>query len=263
MRLAVLSDIHGNLTAFEAVLADLEAQGGADITWLLGDFAAFGPRPSECVQRVKAMVDAVKDDEKKKHTIRVIRGNTDRWVVYGQRPKWPAAKDAEALPAFRASLHDMTQRLEWCLDQLSFDDYDFLHKMGGEVDLSVEGYGWVIGYHAVPGDDDSPALMPDSSDEEAADAMLDREGRLGIGGHTHRQMDRTIGAWRVINVGSIGFPFDNHPGKAQYGIFTFENGDVQVDLRNIDYDFESVIADSQARANPATEWLAKTLRGSS
>ena len=65
MRLAVLSDIHGNLTAFEAALADLEAQGGADITWFLGDLAAFGPRPAECVQRVKAMVDAVKDDEQK------------------------------------------------------------------------------------------------------------------------------------------------------------------------------------------------------
>jgi predicted phosphodiesterase len=259
MRLAVLSDIHGNLTAFEAVLADLEAQGGADITWFLGDHAAFGPRPSECVQRVKAMVDAVKDDEKKKHTVRVIRGNTDRYVIYGQRPKWPAAKDAEALPALRASLQGMSRRLEWCLDQLSFEEYDFLHKMGGEIDLNAEGYGWVIGYHAVPGDDDSAALLPTSSDEEAADAMLDREGRLGIGGHTHRQMDRTVGAWRLINVGSIGFPFDN-PGKAQYGIFTFENGDVQIDLRNLDYDFESVIADSQAQGNPATEWVTKTLR---
>jgi len=63
MRLAVLSDIHGNLTAFEAVLADLEAQGGADITWFLGDFVAFGPRPSECVQRLRAIADAVKDDD--------------------------------------------------------------------------------------------------------------------------------------------------------------------------------------------------------
>ncbi len=262
MRLALLSDIHGNLAAFEAVLADLEAQGGADNIWFLGDHAAFGPRPAECVQRVKAMIDAVKDDEAKKHTVRAIRGNTDRWLVYGQRPKATAAKDAEALPALHDSLRDMSRRLEWCLDQLSFDEYDFLHKLSGEVDTNVEGYGWVIGYHAVPGDDESTALLPDSSDEEAADALLDREGRLGVGGHTHRQMDRIVNAWRVINVGSIGFPFDN-PGKAQYGIFTFENGDVQVDLRNIDYDFESVIADSEARGNPATEWLTKTLRGSS
>ncbi|MEO8393640.1 MAG: metallophosphoesterase family protein [Chloroflexota bacterium] len=263
MRLALLSDIHGNLAAFEAVLADLEAQGGADNTWFLGDHAAFGPRPAECVQRVKAMIDAVKDDEAKKHTVRAIRGNTDRWLVYGQRPKWPAAKDAEALPALRDSLRDMSRRLEWCLDQLSFDEYDFLHKLGGEIDTNVESYGWVIGYHGSPGDDESVALLPDSSDEEAADALLDREGRLGVGGHTHRQMDRTVGSWRVINVGSVGFPFDNNAGKAQYGIFTFENGDVQVDLRNIDYDFESVIADSEARGNPATEWLTKTLRGSS
>jgi predicted phosphodiesterase len=263
MRLAVLSDIHGNLAAFEAVLADLEAQGGADTTWFLGDYAAFGPRPAECVQRIKAMVDAVKDDEQKKHTVRAIRGNTDRYLIYGQRPKMTAAKDAEGYEPLRAYIRDMDARLEWCLDQLSFDDYDFLHKLGGEIDLNVEGYGWVIGYHGIPGDDESAALMPDSNPEEAADAMLDREGRLGIGGHTHRQMDRQIGSWRLINVGSIGFPFDDHPGKAQYGIFTFENGELTVDLRNVSYDFEAVIADSEALGNPATAWLAKTLRGSS
>lgn len=263
MRLAVLSDIHGNLTAFEAVLADLEAQGGADHTWFLGDLAAFGPRPAECVQRVKAIVETVKDDEQKKHTIRVIRGNTDRYLIYGQRPKSVAAKDTETYEKLRRDLHEFDARIGWCLDQLSFDDYDFLHKLGSEIDLFVENYGWVIAYHGVPGDDESMALTPDSSDEEAADALLDREGRLAIGGHTHRQMNRSIGLWQVINVGSIGFPFDN-PGKAQYAIFTFdENGEIQVDLRAIDYDFESVIADSQARSNPSTDWLTRTLRRSS
>ncbi len=261
MRLAVISDIHGNLTAFDAVLADLDAQGGADATWFLGDFAAFGPRPSECVQRVKAMVDAVKDDEAKKNSIRVIRGNTDRYLIYGSRPRFTAAANTEDFDILRAELHEFDERLRWGLAQISFDDYDFLHKLPGECDLVVEGYGTVIGYHGVPGDDESMALTPDSSDEQAADALLDREGILAIGGHIHRQMDRRVGNWRVINVGSVGISFDN-PGKAQYGIFSFENGGVTVDLRALDYDVESVIADSQARDNPTTLWLAGKLRGS-
>ena len=262
MRLAVLSDIHGNLTAFEAVLADLEAQGGADHTWFLGDLAAFGPRPAECVQRVKAIVESVKDDEQKKHTIRAIRGNTDRYLIYGQRPKAAAAKDAEAYEKLRHDLKEFDARIGWCLDQLSFEDYDFLHKLGSEIDLFVENYGWLTAYHGVPGDDESMALTPDSSDEEAADALLDREGRLAIGGHTHRQMNRMIGLWQVINVGSIGFPFDK-PGKAEYAVFTFDDmGNAQLDLRAIDYDFESVIADSQARGNPSSAWVAGKLRGS-
>lgn len=262
MRLAVFSDIHGNLTAFEAALADLQAQGGADVTWFLGDLAAFGPRPAECIRRVKALVDAVKDDEQKKHTLRVIHGNTDRHLVYGSRPTAAKpAKDADEFANMRRFWRDIGDRLNWCADQLAFEDYEFLAKLPGETDLKADGYGYVIGYHGIPGDDEGMALTPTSSDEEAADALLDREGRLGIGGHIHVQMDRMVGGWRVVNVGSVGVPFDANTGKAEYGIFTFETGDVQVDLRAVAYDAESVIADSEARGNPATDWLARMLRG--
>ncbi len=270
MRLAVLSDIHGNLSGLEAALADLKAQGGADVTWFLGDLAAFGPRPSECVQRVKGLVDSVKEDEAKKDSIRVIRGNTERYLVHGLRPKFPAAKDAEGWEKLRDDLRDFNERVLWCQAQLSFEDDEFLSKLPTECELSVDGYGTVHGYHGIPGDDEGNALLRDSSDELAADALLGREGRLGIGGHTHIQMDRTlsVGGWRAVNVGSVGVPFDEHVGTAEYGIFTFAdgssaNGDVQVDLRAVPYDVEAVIADSQARGNPATEWLAGKLRGGS
>ncbi len=260
MRLAVLSDIHGNLTALDAVLADLEALGGADHTWFLGDFALFGPRPAECVQRVSALVEAVKDDEEKRHTVRVIHGNTDRYLVYGLHPKFPAAKSAEEFDPFRANLREFGARVDWCLDQLGFEEYDFLHKLRGECDLHIEDYSYVIGYHGIPGDDEANAITPDASDEAVADALLDREGRMGIGGHIHVQMDRMVRGWRVINVGSIGISFDQ-PGKAEYGVFTFEGDDVTVDLRAVPYDVDAVIADSRMRGNPATDWLASKLRG--
>lgn len=262
MRLAVLSDIHGNLTALETALADLEAQGGADVTWFLGDYAAFGPRPAECVQRVKALVDAVKDDEQKRHSIRVISGNTDRHLVYGTRPvAAKPAEDAEAFGKLRRFFRDMGDRLNWCTDQIGFEEYEFLAKLPGETDLKVDGYGYVIGYHGTPGDDEGTAITPTSTDEEAADALLVREGRLGIGGHIHVQMDRMVRGWRAVNVGSVGVPFDDNAGKAEYGIFTFEDGDAQVDLRAIPYDIEAVIADSAVLGNPATDWLAGKLRG--
>ncbi len=262
MRLAVLSDIHGNLTALEAALADLEAQGGADTTWFLGDLAAFGPRPAECVQRVKGLVDAVKDDEQKKHTIQVIHGNTDRNLVTGSRPVMATlAKDADEFAKLRSYMLALSERFAWCMNRIGFEEYEFLTKLPGECALDAEGYGYVIGYHGIPGDDDMASITPDSSEEEIADALLDREGRMGIGAHIHVQMDREVRGWRVINVGSIGVPFDANVGKAEYGIFTFENGDVQVDLRAISYDVEAVIADSRALGNPATDWLASKLRG--
>lgn len=255
MRLAVLSDIHGNLTALEAVLADLESLGGADLTWCLGDLAAFGPRPAECIRRIKALAEA---DEGKR--CKVIGGNTDRYLVTGERMAVnPPIKDADALPKVVQELRTLHGALLWGMEQLSYDDYDFLRKINGhELSREVEGYGHVIGYHAVPGDDEA-FLTPETSDEEARDLLLDREGFLAIGGHIHRQFDRDLGNWRVVNVGSVGMPFDVK-GQASWALFTFEGSSVQLDLRRVPFDVEAVIADYRAVGFPSVEWVAGRLR---
>ncbi len=253
LRLAVLSDVHGNLVALETVLADLEAQGGADLTWYLGDFVA-GPRPVECIQRIKTLSEA---NEGK--TFKVIGGNIDRDVVTGSRFSMPAAKDADEMRGRSEAWQSRDTMLNWSLSQLGWEEYEFLSKVvGRELWKEIDGYGTVIGYHAVPGDD-LAMLKPDTPDEEAVDYVLDREGRLGIGGHTHLQMDRTIGRWRLINVGSIGMSFDK-PGFAQYGIFTFQNGEVEVDLRSIPYDVDALIADLYAVNHPVPQWIESRVR---
>jgi predicted phosphodiesterase len=254
MRLAVIADIHGNLAALEAVLADLEALGGADLTWCLGDLAALGPRPAECVRRIKTLAEA---NEGK--TFQVIGGNTERYLVNGQRPRWPSAKDADKLVELVSTWQTFNTALLWNVAQLTFEDYEFLSKTRGkELGHDVEGYGHVIGYHAVPGDDEA-FLTPETSDEEARDFLLDREGRLAIGGHIHRQFDRDLGNWRVVNVGSVGMAFDL-PGQAGWGLFTFENGEVTVDLRRVPYDVEAVLEDCKTLGFPGTDWLAARLR---
>jgi predicted phosphodiesterase len=253
LRLAVLSDVHGNLIALETVLADLEAQGGADLTWYLGDFVA-GPRPVECIQRIKALAEA---DEGK--TFKVIGGNIDRDVITGSRFSLPVAKDADELRGRFDAWQQRDAVLNWSLSQLGWEEYEFLAKVvGHELWKEIDGYGAVIGYHAVPGDD-LAMLMPDTPDEEAVDYVLDREGRLGIGGHTHIQMNRTIGRWQLVNVGSIGLSVDR-PSYAQYGIFTFENGQVNVDLRSIPYDVDALIADLYAVNHPVPQWIETRVR---
>jgi predicted phosphodiesterase len=254
MRLAVLSDVHGNLVALETALADLEAQGGADLTWFLGDFV-FGPRPLECILRIKALSEA---DEGK--TFKVIGGNVDRDLVTGSFWPSPPAKDAEELRHLIEAWRLTHSLLDWSLNQLGWDEYEFLAKtLGQELSQEVDGYGTVIGYHAVPGDD-LALLRPDTPDEQAADYMLDQEGRLGIGGHTHIQMNRTVGHWQLVNVGSVGLSKDR-PGYAQYGLFNFKNGQVDVDLRNIPYDIDAVIADAYSVGHPAPQWIEQRLRG--
>ncbi|MFN8530680.1 MAG: hypothetical protein U0670_18905 [Anaerolineae bacterium] len=94
--------------------------------------------------------------------------------------------------------------------------------------------------------------------------LMDREGRLGIGGHIHVQMDRLLPAgWRAINIGSVGMSFDQ-PGYAQYGVFTFENGDVNVDLRAIPYDLDAAIEDLRQVGFPTSNgWRIGTATGRS
>lgn len=254
MRLAVLSDIHGNLAALEATLNDLEAVGGADLTWCLGDIALFGSRPSECIQRIKALAEA---NEGK--TFKVIGGNADRYLINGERPRWPSAKDEDGFKKQIGEWRAFNAGLLWCLEQMRFEDYEFLKKIRGhELGQDVEGFGHVIGYHAVPGNDETN-LTPETSDEEARDLLLDREGRMGIGGHIHRQYDRDLGNWRIINPGSIGMPVDVR-GQAGWALLTFENGQVQVDLRRVPFDVEAVIEDLKAVGHPAVEWVATRLR---
>lgn len=260
MRLAVFSDIHGNLTAFEAALADYEALGRADHIWVLGDLAAFGSRPAESIRRVKALVDAAEANEATKGTVRALSGNTDRYLVTGDRPHNKPAENAEAFRSLVRGLRPRHEAMLWSTEQLTFEDYEYLSKLAGECDLRADGYGYVIGYHGTPGSDEG-FLTPETDDEEAADMLLDREGRLGIGGHIHRQMDRQLDrvGWRVINVGSVGMSFDM-PGKAQWGLFTFENGEVTIDLRAVPYDVDAAIADLHAVGYPHAEWAAKRLR---
>lgn len=245
MRLAVLSDIHGNLIALEAVLADLEAAGAVDLIWCPGDLAAFGPRPAECVARIRALVE-----EHGEENVKVIGGNTDRYLVTGERPRIPPAKDDDGFQKRLQLFKGRDTVFNWNLAQLSYDDYAFLAKINGrEMQTTVPGYGRVIGCHAVPGDDEPTSLRPDSPDEEARDALLDREGRLAIVGHTHLKMDRDLGHWRVINPGSVGMSF-SEPGKAEWALLTFDDGELTVDQRAIPYSIDDVIADAEAAGYP-------------
>ncbi len=254
MKLAVISDIHGHLVALEAALKDLESTGDVDVIWILGDLAAMGPRPAECIQRVRDLIEAHGKDK-----VKVIGGNTDRYIVTGERFKTSGVADETAFKQLPASRRAFDAGLHWCLECITWEDYEFLKGiLGREAYLNVPGYGPVIGYHAIPGDDEA-FLKPETPDEEAADALLDREGTLGIGGHTHIQMDRFVPGWRMVNVGSVGLSADM-PGKAQWGLFTFEDGAVTVELRAAAYNVQAAIDDMTAVSFPAADNIAQRLQ---
>lgn len=254
MKLAVFSDVHGNLTALETVKADIEAHH-PDMIWCLGDLASHGTRPSECIQHIKTWREAFGTER-----FVIIAGNTDRYLVTGERFKMPPIADEEKFHQELNNRQEADILLNWGFSKLTWDDYQFLAQwLGKEASHYVDGYGWVIGYHAIPGNDEI-FLTPNSTDEEIADYLLDQEGRLAIGAHIHMQFDRRVGRWRVVNCGSVGASFDMR-GKAQWGLFTFADGEVNVELKAVDYDVEAVLQDALAVGFPLVNWLAKRLRG--
>ncbi len=255
MRLAVISDIHGNLPAFEAVLDDLNSIGEVDLIWCLGDYAAWGTRPAECVTKLRELHEQYGKDK-----FKVIGGNTDRYLVTGKRPAVPSAKDEEGFQKRKANFTQRDTLLNWTLDQLSWDDYEFVAKtIGRELHHRVDDYGDVIGYHGIPGDDDAVSLKPDTPQEEAQDALLDRAGRLAIGGHTHLVMDRKLGNWRVINPGSVGLSFTDI-NFAEWAIVTFEDDNAEVDFRKVPYDLQAFKDDMVTVNYPHPEWLLRFLK---
>ena len=254
MRMAVFADMHGNLPAFDAALADIKRCGDFDQIWCLGDLALMGGQPHDCIRRLCALREDLGEDK-----LRIIGGNTDRYLVTGERIKLAPPADEAHFPAWRENLLSMNNIYAWNAARLTWQDYETLRALlGKELRLKVAGYGKVIGFHAIPGHDEPASLRPDSPEEEAADALLDRAGRLALCGHTHRAMDRQIGAWRVINPGSVGLSFGN-PGLAEWALLEWKKGELTVDHRRPPYDVEETLRAWGALGYPELDWMRARL----
>lgn len=252
MRLAVFSDIHGNLSALESALADLEAIGGADQIWHLGDYCAFGLQGSQVIARLRQQqADLGKD------RVQFIGGNTDRYLVTGERFKLSPLEDESAFKKAPHIRQTVDSVLNWNLSQLSWEDYQWLTGLlGKELSLTVPDYGAVVGFHAVPGNDET-FLDANTPDEQASDYLLDREGRLAIYGHIHTQLKRDLGAWQLVNVGSVGD--SKTVGMAHWGLFMFTDNKVEIDLRQVSFDTQPLVTMIEQSDFPHQQWLLTRL----
>jgi predicted phosphodiesterase len=245
-RLAVLSDVHGNLVALEAVLTDVQVQGIPDATWVLGDLAVFCPWPVETLARLRAVPN-----------VAFLQGNTDRYLVTGRRPVFPvhSADDWAKMPV-RLAARDAN--FHWTVERLSFADYEFLRDLPTTLEMDVPGYGRVVAVHANAEDDETP-LLPDAPDDRLYAFFSGLEARLMLYGHTHRPVDRTVDGIRIVNDGSVGLPLDGDPRPA-YALLDFEGGECDVTIHRVLYDREAVIAELERIEHPGKEWANGILR---
>jgi predicted phosphodiesterase len=216
---AVLYDIHGNLPALEAVLADA-AGAGANEFVLGGDYALFGAFPGETADRLRALNGTW------------IRGNTDRWLE--------DAHDVPDNPLVHASLAQ-------CREALGPAAHELATLPATEM---VDG---ALVCHASPRSD-MRGFAP-AAHESDAELLGEEDPGVIVFGHTHIQFERTAGDHTLVNPGSVGLPFDGDR-RAAYALW---NGGADFELRRVTYDSDGYAEQLRERLGPALGDEVETL----
>ena len=238
MRLALISDIHGNALALETVLAELGREE-FDQLLCLGD-VAVGPQPREALERVREL------------GCPVIMGNWDGAFLSGM----PPAHDEVA--------RKLSEISAWWADQLSPDDLAYLETFVPRLQFRVGTGSEIVCFHGSPRsyDDWIFATTPDREIEEMVAGFA---APLMIGGHTHLQMTRRHELGTIVNPGSVGLPFLHWwPNTvvvarwAEYALVEFDGGRLRVDARRTEYDADALLRISLSSGMPHAEWWAGT-----
>jgi predicted phosphodiesterase len=236
MRIALISDIHGNTVALETVLDDLAGRA-VDRIVCLGDVAAGGPRPREAIARIAAL------------GCPVVVGNTDEMML-----------DRIPIPAVAPPV---VQLLQWCKRQLGDADRAPLAGYSPTVTVPLDAAGEVslLCYHGTPGSH-SQSILPTTSDEDLETRLGSTTALVSAGGHTHMQMLRPFRGRMVVNPGTIGGLRTGMAGggplRAEYAVVEWVNSTLSVELRRLACDpaaFRRMARD--AGMPDPNEWLAK------
>jgi len=248
MRAALLSDIHGNSIALDAVLVDAE-KIGVGAYWILGDLVALGHDPVGVLERLVELPNA-----------RFIRGNTDRYIATGDRPP-PHASDVESNPKLLTIFEEITGSFAWTLGAIAVNGWlDWLAKLPLEMDAILPDGSQFLGVHASYRRDDGVGISPDTSEDEMRHLMKGCEADLISVGHTHLTVNRRVDRWHVVNVGSVSNP--RYPDlRACYAILDCTSDGYSIDHRRVKYDREQVIVQLEKIKHPGREFIARHMRG--
>jgi len=227
MKVAALYDVHGNLPALEAVMAD-QRFADADVIVSGGDLVA-GPLPAECLDRVEALGERA----------RFLTGNGDREVV---------------APTGDEQWHRDVGG--WSAARLTADRVERVRSWPATVELDVAGLGAVLFCHATPASDLS--ILTRATPEEEADRELgDVAADVVVCGHTHVQYDRRVGRTRLVNAGSVGMPYEGSP-RARWALLDADG----IELLSTPYDSVAALDALSRTGFPLVQqWLAPVLLG--
>ena len=226
MKIAAISDIHGNLPALEAVLAEIE-QEAVDQIIVCGDVIA-GPMPAEVATRLQNLTIPA----------RYILGNGETWLL--------RHLDGQPINAFSPRGNEETV---WYATKLSEEHNGWIKGWEHTIALEIPGLGTVLFCHATP-QNNMDIFTKVTPEAEVLPYFAGTTAQLVICGHTHMQYDRMIGNSRVINTGSVGMPF----GATGAHWLLLEDGNAE--FRRTEYDRDAAAAIIRDTDYPAAEPFA-------
>lgn len=240
MRIALISDTHGNLHATRVVLAAIEAERPDQVV-CLGDVAMFGPQPSQTLAAIAAL------------RCPVVMGNTDAWAL---DPVPHVERDEFTI------LYNVVEG--WGAAQLGEADRTLIRTFPPTVRVELGDGNTLLCYHG------SPRSFDESIEATTTDAILDEifgddPSVVCAGGHTHTQMVRRHRHRVIVNPGSVGLPFvlrsdgsAKNPPWAEFAILDYRSpADVEVALRRVPVDVHTVIEAAFTSGMPmADRWTA-------
>ena len=220
-RIALISDMHGNDVAFEAVVADIE-QVGADGYVCLGDALQGGPQPAQVFERLRTL------------GCPVVLGNSDEFLL--------RLSDASAETPSERQL----EVRDWSRAELGADGLSFIEQVPLTATVALEGEGRLLAFHGSPRSNEE-LLLP-SSGASALAAYRNSNAQALSGGHAHLQWSRLIDDAIYVNPGSVGVPYDHHQPEddrwlrpvAEYAFLNASDSGVTLEFRQVPFSLEAL-----------------------
>lgn len=228
MRVAVLSDVHGNCLALETALADIRATS-ADHILCNGDMIQSGPQPRETVQLLREIHCSI------------VMGNSDAWLMTG------VETDAHLISEERRRKLDLVRA--WSLSQLSVEDVVFINAFQPTIKLDLGHNRPLLAFHGSPTSFDQ-FLLPSTPEDEFQNTLQPYADHILTGGHTHLQFTRRLRDSQnfFFNPGSVGVAYNHEQTNpnalldpwAEYAVLTVEGARVSLEFRRIPLDMEKM-----------------------
>ena len=231
LRLAILADVHGNLPALEAVLADACAQG-VDGFVVAGDLLVGGPFPVETLDRLRTL---------------------DAWIIRGNTETYFTRYDTGTAPVSWQTCAQWAA-LRWSYTRLDRDALDYLAALPDRLEVALPGASSICVVHGSPRAL-TESIIPDAAPDvtrkfaqarimtpiSAQSALVQIAEPALVCGHTHIAWEYRNDGRLALNPGAVGGPIDGVVG-AEYALLTWHGGRWTADLRVVDYDVDALLA---------------------